>query len=95
MTPSRASLSLPEPVNRFAPELVADPRFSSRDQRIANFVALTRTLAEAIAQRPRAAWIEWLEANDVPFAPMHRIEEVPNDPQVRHLGTFRTLHATC
>ena len=32
-----------------------------------------------------------LEANDVPFAPVHNIPEVIDDPQVKHLETFRTL----
>jgi crotonobetainyl-CoA:carnitine CoA-transferase CaiB-like acyl-CoA transferase len=29
-----------------------------------------------------------LEANDVPFAPINNLQEVLDDPQVRHLGTF-------
>jgi crotonobetainyl-CoA:carnitine CoA-transferase CaiB-like acyl-CoA transferase len=32
-----------------------------------------------------------LDANDVPFAPVHNIPDVIDDPQVRHLGTFQTL----
>jgi crotonobetainyl-CoA:carnitine CoA-transferase CaiB-like acyl-CoA transferase len=31
-------------------------------------------------------WEERLGQNDVPFAPIHRIEEVVRDPQVEHLG---------
>ena len=31
-------------------------------------------------------WVERLGANDVPFAPINRIDEVVQDPQVRHLG---------
>ena len=31
-------------------------------------------------------WIERLGANDVPFAPINRIDQVVQDPQVRHLG---------
>jgi crotonobetainyl-CoA:carnitine CoA-transferase CaiB-like acyl-CoA transferase len=32
-----------------------------------------------------------LEGNDVPFAPVHNIPDVIDDPQVKHLETFRTL----
>ena len=32
-----------------------------------------------------------LEADDVPFAPVHNIPDVIDDQQVRHLQTFRTL----
>ena len=31
-------------------------------------------------------WVERLGQNDVPFAPINRIDEVVKDPQVRHLG---------
>ncbi len=73
------------------PDLGADPRFASRDQRITNFALLTRTLGEVLATKPRAAWMTLFEANDVPFAPVHNIPDVIDDPQVKHLQTFRTL----
>lgn len=73
------------------PDLGADPRFSSREQRIKNFVLLTRVLAEVMMKKPRAAWMELLQAGDVPFAPVHKIEDVLDDPQVEHLHTFREL----
>src|SRR3989337_2446779 len=36
--------------------------------------------------RARDAWIDRLERNDVPFAPINRIDQVVEDAQVRHLG---------
>jgi formyl-CoA transferase len=73
------------------PELSQDARFASRETRIANYVELTRVLAETVAKKPRAEWMARLEENDVPFAPVHTIPEVIEDEQVRHLQTFRTL----
>jgi crotonobetainyl-CoA:carnitine CoA-transferase CaiB-like acyl-CoA transferase len=73
------------------PELASDDRFKTRDLRIRNFVELTQVLAETFATKPRTEWMALLEANDVPFAPVHNISEVIDDPQVRHLETFRTL----
>jgi len=73
------------------PELGRDPRFVTREQRIRNYVALTGELAEILISKTRADWMTLLEANDVPFAPVHAIEDVIDDPQVRHLETFRTL----
>jgi len=70
------------------PDLVDDPRFATRDLRIQNYVELTKILGEVIATKPRAYWMAALEANDVPFAPVHTIEEVQDDPQVRHMQTF-------
>jgi len=33
-----------------------------------------------------------LETEDVPFAPVHNIPDVIDDPQVKHLETFRSLY---
>ena len=74
------------------PELATDQRFKTRDARIKNFSELTRVLGEIVARKPRAEWMTLLEANDVPFAPVHNIPDVIDDPQVKHLETFHTLH---
>jgi crotonobetainyl-CoA:carnitine CoA-transferase CaiB-like acyl-CoA transferase len=72
-------------------ELATDERFAVREARIKNFVELTHVLAETFATKPRAAWMTQLEAEDVPFAPVNNIPEVIDDPQIKHLETFRTL----
>ncbi len=72
-------------------DLAEDPRFVSREQRIKNFVPLTYALGEVLIKKPRGEWMTLLEANDVPFAPVHKIEDVLDDAQVKHLETFRTL----
>jgi crotonobetainyl-CoA:carnitine CoA-transferase CaiB-like acyl-CoA transferase len=73
------------------PELGQDARFSTREARIKNYVDLTGILAAIFIAKPRAEWVEDLEKEDVPFAPVHNIPDVIDDPQVRHLETFRTL----
>jgi crotonobetainyl-CoA:carnitine CoA-transferase CaiB-like acyl-CoA transferase len=73
------------------PDLGSDARFQTREARIKNYVVLTETLAAIIAKRTRAEWMTLLEANDVPFAPVHNIPDVIDDPQVRHLETFHKL----
>jgi formyl-CoA transferase len=72
-------------------ELANDNRFEAREVRIKNFVELTQVLAETFVTKPRAEWMTLLESNDVPFAPVHNIPDVIDDPQIRHLETFRTL----
>jgi crotonobetainyl-CoA:carnitine CoA-transferase CaiB-like acyl-CoA transferase len=69
-----------------APDLATDPRFSTRQARIDNYEALGRELDARFARRPLAHWVARLGANDVPFAPISPIDEVVDDPQVRHLG---------
>jgi len=69
-----------------APELGTDPRFNPRDRRVAEYDTLRVELDERFSRRPLAYWEERLRAADVPHAPVNRINEVVNDPQVQHLG---------
>jgi crotonobetainyl-CoA:carnitine CoA-transferase CaiB-like acyl-CoA transferase len=68
-----------------AEQLTADERFRTRLSRIDHYEALGRELDALFSQRPLQHWVERLGQNDVPFAPIHRIDEVVDDPQVRHL----------
>jgi crotonobetainyl-CoA:carnitine CoA-transferase CaiB-like acyl-CoA transferase len=69
-----------------APQIGNDPRFRTRQGRIDNYEALGAALDAQFSSRPLQHWVERLGSNDVPFAPIHRIDEVVQDPQVRHLG---------
>jgi len=69
-----------------APELAADPRFNNRLGRIAEYEALRVELDDRFVRQPLAHWVERLQNNDVPYAPINRIDDVVKDPQVEHLG---------
>jgi crotonobetainyl-CoA:carnitine CoA-transferase CaiB-like acyl-CoA transferase len=69
-----------------APELAADPRFSQRLSRIAEYEALRVELDARFSRQPLAHWVERLAMHDVPYAPINRIDDVVKDPQVQHLG---------
>src|SRR5665213_1583073 len=69
-----------------APELSADPRFCTRLGRIAEYEALRVELDARFARQPLAHWVERLASNDVPYAPINRIDDVVDDQEVRHLG---------
>jgi crotonobetainyl-CoA:carnitine CoA-transferase CaiB-like acyl-CoA transferase len=69
-----------------APTLGNDQRFRTRQARIDNYEALGALLDAQFSQHPLQHWIERLGGNDVPFAPINRIDQVVQDPQVRHLG---------
>jgi crotonobetainyl-CoA:carnitine CoA-transferase CaiB-like acyl-CoA transferase len=76
-------------------DLVKDPRFATRDNRIKNYRTLAAELAKTFITRPRPEWVARLEANDVPYAPVLDVDEVMDDPQVKHLKLFyRTRHPT-
>lgn len=84
------------------PELFRDPRFADRADKIRRHEELIAMLRGIFAERPRGDWCALLDANDVPYAPMYRIDEAVEDPQFRHLeieqvaehpqmGTFRSV----
>jgi crotonobetainyl-CoA:carnitine CoA-transferase CaiB-like acyl-CoA transferase len=66
--------------------LTEDERFRTRHGRIAHYEELGAELDALFLQRPTQYWVERLGQHDVPFAPIHRVDEVVNDPQVKHLG---------
>jgi len=67
------------------PDIFKDPRFATREGRIAHQDELIRILGEAFAQHPRSHWCARLEALDVPHAPMYDTSEALEDPQAKHL----------
>jgi crotonobetainyl-CoA:carnitine CoA-transferase CaiB-like acyl-CoA transferase len=69
-----------------SPTIGDDERFRTRQSRIDHYEALGAALDAEFSKRPRQHWVERLSQNDVPFAPINRIDEVVEDPQVRHLG---------
>jgi crotonobetainyl-CoA:carnitine CoA-transferase CaiB-like acyl-CoA transferase len=76
-------------------DLLTHPGYATRELRIANYKALWAEMSKTFATRPRDEWAVRLEAQDVPFAPVLNVEEVTEDPQVKHLGTFyRVAHPT-
>jgi crotonobetainyl-CoA:carnitine CoA-transferase CaiB-like acyl-CoA transferase len=66
--------------------LIKDERFSTRQGRITHYEALGAELDALFSRHPLPHWVAALASNDVPFAPIHRIDQVVEDPQVRHLG---------
>lgn len=72
-------------------ELAKDPRVATRMLRIENYDLIAEKAGEVTRTLPREHWMQRLEAADVPFAPILDVTETPQDPQVRHLGTFQTL----
>jgi crotonobetainyl-CoA:carnitine CoA-transferase CaiB-like acyl-CoA transferase len=69
-----------------APHIGGDERFRTRQGRIDHYEALGAALDAEFSSHPLQHWVERLGSNDVPFAPIHRIDEVVQDPQVVHLG---------
>ena len=69
-----------------APELLSDQRFNPRERRIAEYETLRLELSARFARQPLDHWVRRLGAEDVPYAPVNRMDDVVRDPQVGHLG---------
>jgi crotonobetainyl-CoA:carnitine CoA-transferase CaiB-like acyl-CoA transferase len=63
-------------------DLVEDPRFNTPAGRAVNATERILLMAEIIKERPSADWLQRLETNDVPSAPVLRRGEVIADEQV-------------
>lgn len=86
------------------PELLTDPRFAERLERISHQQDLIDVLAPVFARRSRQEWCDRLLAAEVPHSPAYDSDEALDDPQARHLeiaveaqhpemGRFRTVRA--
>jgi crotonobetainyl-CoA:carnitine CoA-transferase CaiB-like acyl-CoA transferase len=83
-TPAKFWEGLTDAVGR--PDLRDDPRFVTRELRVANYQDYQATLAGIFATASRQEWLDRLRQRDVPCGPIYDIQEVFEDPQVRHLG---------
>jgi crotonobetainyl-CoA:carnitine CoA-transferase CaiB-like acyl-CoA transferase len=68
------------------PELGADPRYAKNPQRVDHREEIVRLLEVRLATRTRAEWEALLAPLGLPCGPINRMDEVFQDPQVRHLG---------
>jgi crotonobetainyl-CoA:carnitine CoA-transferase CaiB-like acyl-CoA transferase len=63
-------------------------KYPSRADRIADYENLATELSAIFRTRDREQWIARLERAVVPFGPENELQDLENDPQVRHLDVF-------
>lgn len=64
------------------PDLLSDPRFTTNKLRTENILALNSILDELFLVNSAQAWLNILEAVGLPCAPINKIDQVMNHPQV-------------
>jgi len=64
------------------PGLAADPRYARNQDRVKNRAVLVPLLEQIMVSRPKARWLEALEAAKVPCGAINNLAEVFADPQV-------------
>jgi crotonobetainyl-CoA:carnitine CoA-transferase CaiB-like acyl-CoA transferase len=66
------------------PELAEEQRFATNSQRIVHRAELIPIVAGIMRTRSKREWLEALEAAGVPCGPINNMQEVFDDPQVKH-----------
>lgn len=73
------------------PQLIADPRFRTNRDRVANVEALDAIVGAWVAERTQAECIEQLVAAEVAVAPVADFRDLAADPHLRARGTLVTI----
>jgi len=68
------------------PELATDPRFDSNPKRVERRAELVPMLEALFPARTSAEWLDRMQRQGVPAAPINTVDRVVNDPQVRLRG---------
>ena len=68
------------------PEWSEDPAFKTNAARVAVRQTLVPMIAEIVATKPAAAWLQQLEAAGIPAGPINSISQALADPQALHRG---------
>ncbi len=72
-------------------DLPGDEHYSTGPARSANRAALNERIAEVTRTDSSAAWVERLNAAEVPCGPIYDLREVFADVQVKHLGMAQAV----
>jgi crotonobetainyl-CoA:carnitine CoA-transferase CaiB-like acyl-CoA transferase len=75
------------------PSLATDARFATNRDRHQHRLALWAVLEEEFKARPAADWVAGLGAESVPVAVVNSLDQVVDDPQIRHRGMVTALSA--
>ena len=76
-----------------APEWAADPRFATNGARVGHRDELVALIAERIAKKSAAHWLDALEAAGIPAGPINSVSQALADPQAGFRGAVRRFGA--
>jgi len=76
------------------PELEGDARFATHVDRVQNYDAMHAVLSRVFSTRSRREWLEALDMNDVPAAPIHDIAEALADADENDQSVLRSYGNT-
>jgi crotonobetainyl-CoA:carnitine CoA-transferase CaiB-like acyl-CoA transferase len=72
------------------PELADDPRFKDATSRSRHINEVYGVLADLVAQRSTAEWIELMKDADIPMTPILSPEDLLTDPHLKAVDFFKS-----
>jgi crotonobetainyl-CoA:carnitine CoA-transferase CaiB-like acyl-CoA transferase len=75
-------------------KLISDPDYVKPQDRSTNRNALNIILEEKTRTKTTSYWVEYLNERSVPCGEINSIDEVFNNPQIRHLGIAQKVNST-
>ena len=72
-------------------DLIHDPRFESNHLRTENRPELSTILTAELVQRTTAEWIRIFEKAEIPYSRINNIQEICEDPVIRHRNMIVTV----
>ena len=75
-------------------KLISDPDYVKPQDRSINRNALNIILEEKTRTKTTSYWVEYLNERSVPCGEINSIDEVFNNPQIRHLGIAQKVNST-
>jgi len=76
-------------------KIVDDPQFRTNADRVRNREATVDSVSEALAQKPRDAWLKLLDGAGIPSSPLHTLGEFSEHPHTEASGMkFGYQHPT-
>ena len=74
------------------PDLIDHPDFATMELRFKHRPQMRELLEPIFMARPSAYWLRLLQEFHVPVGPIHKMDEMFDDPQVRHVGIAQKVH---
>jgi formyl-CoA transferase len=74
-----------------APALLENPEYASSGSRLKNRDALNAEIDRYTAKRTSVDWVERFNAAGVPCGPIYSIDQMFDDPQVKHVGIAQSV----
>ncbi|MBI3636874.1 MAG: CoA transferase, partial [Candidatus Rokubacteria bacterium] len=82
----------PDQYDRFCQALederLREPRFATNDSRLQHYDEFRATVESVLARATTAEWMERLEKAQIAAGPVYELDQVFEDPQVKHLGVI-------